>query len=142
MPSVAERIEIPVPADVVWQTVRDFGPIDEYVPPITNAELSGEGTGAERTLTLADGGRVVERLEERDNEARILRYTIVDAPLPVTNYEGTMAVRVIDDAACEVTWASEFDVVDAPEDEVAATFAELYAAGLEGLREQYSDSRV
>jgi len=142
MPSVAERIEIPAPADLVWQTVRDFGAIDEYVPPITNAELSGEGVGAERTLTLADGGRVVERLEERDDTARTLQYTIVDAPLPVTNYEGTMSVEVIDDAACEVTWASEFDVVDAPEDEVAATFAELYAAGLEGLREQYSDSRV
>ena len=142
MPSVAERIEIPVPADVVWQTVRDFGAIDEYVPPITNAELSGEGVGAERTLTLADGGQVVERLEERDDTARTLRYTIVDAPLPVTNYEGTMSVEATGDAACEVTWASEFDVVDAPEGEVAATFAELYTAGLEGLKEQYSDSRV
>ena len=56
MPSVAERIEIPVPADVVWQTVRDFGAIDDYVPPITNATLSGDGVGAERNLALADGG--------------------------------------------------------------------------------------
>ena len=65
----------------------------------------------------------------------------MDAPIPAINYEGTMSVEVIGDAACEVAWASEFDVADAPEGEVAATFAELYATGLEELREQHSDSR-
>ncbi len=140
MPSVVEHIDIPAPADVVWNTVRDFGAIDEYVPPITNADLSGEGMGAERTLTLADGGHVVERLEARDDTARTLRYSIVDAPLPVTNYEGTMSVEALDNSSCEVTWGSDFDIVDAPEAEVTSTFAELYAAGLAGLKEQHTDS--
>ncbi len=139
MASVEEHIEIPASADTVWETVRDFGAIDDYVPPITHAELSGEGIGARRTLSLADGGQVVEQLDARDDESRTLGYSIVDAPLPVANYEGTMSVEPISDAACRVTWASEFDVAaDAPEAEVTSTFAELYAAGLDGLRKQYA----
>jgi Polyketide cyclase / dehydrase and lipid transport. len=140
MPSVVERIDIPAPAEAVWETVRDFGAIDEYVPPITNAELSGEGVGAERTLILADGGQVVERLDAHDDAARTLRYSIVGGPLPVTDYEGTMSVEVLDDSSCEVTWGSDFDVTDAPENEVVSTFVELYATGLEGLKEQHTDS--
>jgi hypothetical protein len=140
MPSVVEHIDIPASADVVWETVGDFGAIDDYVPPITNAELSGVGVGAERTLTLVDGAQVVERLEAHDDAARTLRYSIVDGPLPVTNYEGTMSVEALDDSSCEVTWGSDFDVADAPEDEVVSTFAELYAAGLEGLKEQHANS--
>lgn len=140
MPSVVERIQISKPADTVWQTVRDFGAIDEYVPSVTDIELSGKGVGAKRTLTLADGGRVVEQLEAHDDAARTLRYSIVEAPLPVTNYEGTMSVEALDNSSCEVTWGSNFDVGNAPEDEVVSTFVELYTSGLEGLKTKYTES--
>ncbi len=138
MASAAERITIPAPADTVWRTVRDFGAIDEYVPPIAHAELSGEGVGAKRTLTLDDGARVVERLDALDDGARTLRYSIVDAPLPIEGYTSTLSVEPIDDTSCRVTWASEFDVVDAPSEEVEATFGQLYAAGLEGLKNRHA----
>jgi hypothetical protein len=138
MASAAEHITIPAPADTVWRTVRDFGSIDEYVPPIARAELSGEGVGAERTLTLDDGARVVERLDALDDDARTLQYSIVEAPLPVEGYTSTLSVERIDATSCRVTWASDFTVVDAPDAEVEATFAELYAAGLEGLKNQHA----
>lgn len=140
MTSVSERIQISAPAEEVWPTVRDFGAIDEYVPPIASAELSGDGVGATRTLTLEDGAQVTERLDAIDEEARTLRYSIVEAPLPIENYESTLSVRAIDESTCEVRWASDFDVVDAPEDEVAGTFAELYAVGLAGLKERHDNS--
>jgi mxaD protein len=138
MASVRESITIPASADDVWQTVRDFGSIDDYVPPIASATLSGSGVGAERTLTLADGAQVIERLDELNDDARTLRYSIVESPLPVENYASTLSVTSNGDAACAVTWASEFDVVDAPDDEIASTFAELYAAGLAGLKEHHA----
>jgi len=140
MASVTERIHIPASPDDVWATLREFGAIDEYVPPITSAELSGDGVGAERTLTLADGAQVVERLDALDDDTRTLRYSIVDAPLPVENYEGRLSVTPTGDAACEVTWASEFTVPDAPAEEIIATFSELYVAGLAGLKERHTES--
>lgn len=142
MTSVRESITIPATANDVWQTVRDFGAINEFVPPIISSELSGEGVGAERALTLEDGAQVIERLEALNDEARTLRYSIVEAPLPITNYASTLSVTAHGDATCEVTWASEFDVVDAPDDEVASTFAELYAAGLAGLKEHHAGRTV
>lgn len=140
MPSVEERIEIPTSADEVWATLRDFGAIDEYVPPIVNADLSGDGVGATRTLTLDDGGEVVERLDARDDDARILEYSIVDSPLPIQNYEGVLSVTSIDESTCEATWSSTFEVPDGPGEEISSVFADLYAAGLRGLKELHAPS--
>jgi hypothetical protein len=134
MASVDEHIPIPVSADEAWPLLRDFGAIHEWAPPIADADVTGEGVGAERTLTLADGGQVVERLEALDDESRTLRYVIVESPLPVEGYEGTLSVRAVDATSCEVTWASTFEVDGAPAEEMVATFAELYTAGLSGLR--------
>jgi len=135
MASVEEHVRISAPADDVWTVVRDFGSIADWTPPITDATVDGTGVGAERTLTLADGGQVVERLEALDDEARTLRYSIVEGPLPVQDYEGTFSVTDVDDSTCEVTWASTFTVDGPPEDEITGTFSELYAAGLSGLRD-------
>jgi hypothetical protein len=138
MASVSESIRISASPDDVWVTVRDFGAIAQYVPPITGAELSGTGVGAERTLTLADGAQVVERLESVDDDTRTLRYTIVESPLPVADYEGSLSVTAVDDSTCQVTWASSFAVHGAPEDELVNTFADLYTAGLNGLKERHT----
>lgn len=140
MASVKERIQISAGSEEVWRTVRDFGAIDEYVPPITTAELDGEGVGAARALTLADGGTVVERLDALDEANQTLRYSIVESPLPVEDYEGTLSVEAIDESTCTVTWTAEFDVVDAPQEEIASTFADLYTAGLAGLKERHAGS--
>lgn len=138
MATVSEDIRISAPAADVWATVRDFGAIDEYVPAVASAELSGTGVGAERTLTLAEGGQVVERLESIDDDTRTLRYTIVESPLPVEDYEGHLTVTEMDDSTCEVTWASSFEGDGAPDDEIAGTFSELYTVGLEGLNERHA----
>lgn len=139
MASVDEHIEIPAPADEVWRVVRDFGAIAEWTPPIADADVSGKGLDAKRTLTLADGGQVVEQLEALDEEARTLRYSIVESPLPIEHYEGFLSVRAVDASTCEVTWASTFDVDGAPVEEMTTTFAELYTAGLSGLRSHVAD---
>jgi len=138
MASVSESIRISASPDDVWTTVRDFGAIAQYVPPITSAELSGTGVGAERTLTLADGAQVVERLDSVDDDTRTLRYTIVESPLPIADYEGTLSVTAVDDSTCKVTWSSSFAVQEGPEDEVAETFVDLYTAGLNGLKEHHA----
>lgn len=138
MASASESIRISASPDDVWATVRDFGAIAQYVPPITGAELSGTGMGAERTLTLADGAQVVERLKSVDEDTRTLRYTIVESPLPISEYEGSLSVTAVDDSTCKVTWASSFAVHEAPEEEIVATFADLYTAGLNGLKEHHT----
>lgn len=81
------------PAEQVWDIVRDFNALDEFVETVASCTTEGSGVGAVRTLILQDGGKVQEKLESLDNEGRSLTYSIVRAPMPVQNYIGTMQVR-------------------------------------------------
>lgn len=105
MPTVEDHIRISAPAEEVWSAVRDFDAIEKYVPPVTSAELTGEGVGARRTLTLEDSAEVVERLDVLEEETKSLRYSIVEAPLPIENYEGLLSVRSTAEKACGARWA-------------------------------------
>ena len=57
----------PHPADVVWALIGDFGGLHRWHPQVRRLDLSWEGRI--RTLHYADGGRVVERLEARNEAA-------------------------------------------------------------------------
>ena len=68
MPTASATIDIPASADQVWQLIGGFNTLPDWLPLITNSELS-EG-GRVRTLKTADGGVVVERLQTFDNAAK------------------------------------------------------------------------
>lgn len=87
-----------------------------------------------RIMTLADGVQVTEQLQAVDDEARELQYTIVEAPLPLTDYTATMRVQPAENGSCTVTWGATFTPDGAPEADVQELLGGLYEAGLEGLR--------
>lgn len=134
MASVQTNIMIEAPAEDVWNTVRAFGNIDQYVAAVDSVESTGEGVGMTRVLTLEDGASIKERLDARDDERRTLRYTIVEGPLPVENYVSTMSVRPIGEQQCEAAWHCTFDPAGAPVEEVKPNLEALYTAGLQGLQ--------
>ncbi len=138
MAHVQQTITIQAPARDVWATVRNFGRIDRYLAAVEQVDTEGAGPGMTRTLTLADGSQVVEQLEAIDEAKRTLRYAIVDSPLPIREYISTMAVEEGEDGVCRVTWATRFEPDGAPEANVKALLADLYASGLQGLNEVHS----
>lgn len=91
MATTTATIELPVPADRVWQLIGGFGSLPDWLPYIPTSEAS-EG-GRVRTLTNEDGGVIVERLEAFDDAARTYSYSILQAPFPVTGYLSTIAVH-------------------------------------------------
>ena len=58
---------------------------------------NGEGIGALRTLTLANGQQIIDRLEGQSPMS--YTYSIVSSPLPVASYAATIAVTPIDENA-------------------------------------------
>lgn len=77
----ANKIIIDVSADAAWQVISDFGAACRYFAIVVNGAVEGEGVGARRTLTSADGSVIVERLEALDVRARWLRYALLtDTP--------------------------------------------------------------
>lgn len=134
MANVSKTTTIQAAPDAVWNTVRNFGGIHTYVEAIADVTTEGAGIGTVRTLTLQDGAQITERLDHRDDEARELRYSIVQSPLPLENYAATAQVRAKGPGVCEITWSSTFEPKGAPEAEVVELIEGLYAMAFEGLK--------
>lgn len=123
-----------VPADVVWQAIRKIGRLDVWFPFIETCRVEGEGAGALRYMTIADGGGdIQDSIEEIDDVNKRLVYLRPVSPFPVSYYKGTVEVFRSYDGLGIVAWTIEFE--SRPED--AAAVAELVqgaiSAGIDGM---------
>ena len=110
------RDEIAAPAEEVW---KFFGwrPDDERLRQLTEmgalpgaASWSGHQPGATRTISMVDGGRLVERLEALDEANFRYSYRIIDAgPLPVSGYLGHVEITATGPDACTIMFSADFN---------------------------------
>uniref|UniRef100_A0A7V6A1R8 SRPBCC family protein n=1 Tax=Desulfobacca acetoxidans TaxID=60893 RepID=A0A7V6A1R8_9BACT len=134
MGQVSVKVSIPVAADKVWQTLRDFGAMNTWAPGIATLALKGNGVGAVRTMTFQDGSRVVERLESLNDASRSISYTILESTLPLEGYVASLTVRDLGSTGCEVEWFSTFGAKGAAEEDVSRLLALGYRRSLAGLQ--------
>ena len=118
------------PAEAVWAVVGDFGGLHRWHPQVQRLDLSWEGRI--RTLHLADGGRVVERLEARNDAACRFIYVLVDGSLPLAACRSTLAVHS-EGRTCRVDWSCEFEPKAGAGSGVARLMEGLYGDGLLAL---------
>ena len=85
-----------------------------------------------RTLTTTDGGVIVERLESRDDAGRTYSYTILSGPLPVANYNSTIAV-VPAGAGSSIVWSGKYDAKGASDADAKKVIDGIYKAGVDNL---------
>ena len=134
MGQVSVKVSMPVAADQVWQTLKDFGAMNTWAPGIASLSLQGTGVGAIRTMTFKDGSKVVERLESLNDASRSLTYTILESTLPVEGYIASLTVRDLGPAGSEVEWFSTFGAKGAPEEDVSRMLTLGYRRSLSGLQ--------
>lgn len=132
---VRQSVEVAAAPERVWQAIGEFCSIAEWHPAVARC-AAGEQDGATlRTLTTVDGAVLVERRVQHSEEGMSYSYQIVESPLPVADYEATLAV--MDSAGGSmITWSGEFAAAGAPDAEARAVIEDLYAAGLAALRER------
>ncbi|EOI1371105.1 SRPBCC family protein [Serratia marcescens] len=136
MATTSVSMDIPASADTVWQLIGGFDALPDWLPFIPKSVVS-QG-GRVRTLTTADGGTVIERLEAFDNRQRSYSYSIMQAPFPVVNYLSTLSVHATDDAnVARVEWAGSFTPVNISDDEAVALFSGIYQGGLDALSDNF-----
>lgn len=132
MATTSVSMDIPASADTVWQLIGGFDALPDWLPFIPKSVIS-QG-GRVRTLTTADGGTVIERLEAFDNRQRSYSYSIMQAPFPVVNYLSTLSAHATDDAnVARVEWSGSFTPVNISDDEAIALFSGIYQGGLDAL---------
>lgn len=133
MPQVSVARTINAPADFVWNTVRAFAGLEQYFSVFVSSTVKGSGVGATRVLKLGDGGEFVERLESVEDETRTLTYRVLQCPLPIENYVGTVTIEDAGSGKSKVTWSSTFDASKDVESSMVQMFDGAYADGIGGL---------
>ena len=136
MASVNVQEQVSASADQVWQILGDFGGIDKWSDPrfIKSCECDGNSAGAIRTITLADGAVIRERLEAIDAGSRRFTYSILgECPLPVKDYVATAKVTETGSGSCQVDWQSTFEPVGSV-DEAEKMIRGVYTGGVAGFR--------
>lgn len=120
------------PADAVWQKIGDFCGIANWHPAIAKCVLSADKK--ERTLTLKDGGTIVEKLVRWNDKNHSYTYRIVRSPLPVAQYESTLRVRAAKSGKGSViSWRGHYVAKGASDADAKKTIDGIYDAGLAGL---------
>jgi hypothetical protein len=129
--------------------ISDFGAACQVLPGVDNCTVAGEGVGAVRTLTLADGGTIVERLEALDDAAHRLSYALL-TDTPFGNCLTTVSLsdvslgdvslsdvslRDLGRGRCQVTWSASFEADGLPASEAVALLEGALAANCLALKQ-------
>lgn len=106
VPHVSHTEPVDASAAAVWALVGDFAD-DSW----TGVAISCDGTGAGAIRTVAmPSGDVVERCDNHDDDARSLRYTVLDGnPFPVTNCAGEIGVVEAGPDRSEIRWTITYE---------------------------------
>ncbi len=142
---VTETVQIKAPLDKVWDTVKDFDALAKWHPALASDELTSGNNGsvgAERKLTLKNGGVVREKLTAYDAAGHSYRYVIIESPLPVSHYSATLTVRRGKEGMTEVVWSGTFKRKNASENPPEAesdagavkVIKGVYRGGLDNLK--------
>ena len=135
--TVTKEASYDMSAADLWKKVGDFNGLNTWHPAIAKSEIvkgTNNEVGAHRKLTLGDGATIVEELAARDDAGMTLTYTIVEAPLPVTDYKSTITVTADGDAKSKLTWGSTFKPAAGTEAAKAQEIVGgIYQAGIDNL---------
>jgi len=130
--------EVAAPAEAVWALVRDFGGLMNWSPGIEKCEVEGEGLGAVRTLAMAGGLALREKLEAFDDAERSFSYSIVEpSALPFTGYLARFHVRPLGGDRCRIDWSGRCTPRDgATADQARSILGAVYGGGIKAIKKR------
>jgi Polyketide cyclase / dehydrase and lipid transport len=131
---VKRRTEVPGEPQTIWSFAGDFCAIKDWHPLVADCQETKEGDVTFRTLTLKDGGKIKEKLTDKDDTS--YSYEIVESPLPVKNYKAKFWVEPDDEPErTAVYWEAEFDANGASDEEARKKIFDVLVAGMKGIKQ-------
>ncbi|GBU19977.1 MULTISPECIES: SRPBCC family protein [Methylobacterium] len=131
---IAEKTEIAAAPDKVWAAIGDFCGIQAWHPAVAGCTISQKEGKPVRTLALKGGGSIVEEQVSRDDKVMSYSYTILESPLPVSDYTSTLMVAP-NGSGATVNWSGSFNPKGVPDTVAKDVISGIYTAGLKGLAE-------
>lgn len=107
---VTESVTVTASPQKTWDALKDFDALAKWHPAVAQSPANkGNEVGSVRTITLKDGGKIVETLEDYSAEKMTYKYRAADGgALPVTNYSSTLSVKPGDSGKTVVEWRGAF----------------------------------
>lgn len=122
-------------ADQVFAVIGNFAGLEKN-EMIVDFTVNGTGVGAVRSIVLANGGVIEERLEKYDATARSFTYAIINqqTALPVANYAATVTVTPVAANSASLHWAGTFEPVGISEAQAETIIGGIYKGGIARTR--------
>ncbi len=137
MLNVHESAVLSAGAGEVWAAISEFGNLAEWHPAAVTSTIETRGEDTVRVINISGGGVLTEKLEDHNEGARSQSYSIVDGPLPVSDYYSTIKVTDGDDGKCTVDWSGKFNADGADDQTAAKIISGIYTAGLSALEKRF-----
>lgn len=131
---------IDAPVAKVWERVRDFNALPRWHPGIRDSRIeNGEPSdrvGCVRDFHLQNGERIRERLLGLSDYDYFCTYSILESPMPLTDYVATLRLTPVTDGdRTFAEWSAEFDCApEAADDLVNGIGQNVFQAGFNALK--------
>ncbi len=135
---------IDAPADGVWAVIRDFNALSRWHPGISDSRIensqAADKVGCIRAIRVRDGGLIREQLLTLSDFDYQCTYSILESPMPISNYIATLKLTPITDGnRAFAEWSAEFDCDAAQERELAETIGQgVFQAGFNALKQRFA----
>jgi hypothetical protein len=134
---------IAAPAGRVWSRLRDFNGLPNWHPAIAESRIENgepaDKVGCIRNFSLRNGDRLREQLLGLSDYDMVCTYSILDSPMPLTNYVATLRLTpVTDQDRTFIEWSAEFDCApDKEQDLVAGIGGNVFQGGFDALKRAF-----
>ncbi|WP_415881851.1 SRPBCC family protein [Neptuniibacter sp. QD72_48] len=132
--AVEESVKLNVKPSAVWALLGDYNGLYRWHPAVASSDRDNKV----RVLTLGNGAKITETLLSKDEGKRSYRYQIDESPLPVSDYESEIQVKLDGQGGSIVVWSSSFNAAGASDAEAEKTIRGVYQAGLQNLDKLYN----
>lgn len=130
-------------ADAVWGVIRDFNALPSWLPIIVESRIEdgqpADKVGCVRAFRMRDGGRLREQLLSLSDYDYQCVYSILESPMPLTNYVATLKLTpVTDGQRAFAEWSAEFDCDPRDERDLARNIGQgVFQLGFDALKQRF-----
>ena len=134
---------IPAPAERVWERVRDFNGLPRWHPAIRESRIENaepaDKVGCIRDFRLQNGDRIREQLLGLSDYDYFCTYSILESPMPLTDYVATLRLTPVTDGnRTFAEWSAEFEcALDVADDLVGNIGQNVFQAGFDALKRHF-----
>ena len=127
----------------VWARVRDFNGLSNWHPAIAESRIENgepaDKVGCIRNFSLRNGDRLREQLLGLSDFDMFCTYSILDSPMPLTNYVATLRLTpVTDHDRTFIEWSADFDCAPDKETELVSNIGGgVFQGGFDALKRAF-----